>query len=224
MSNEKSSKLIILGASDLARLALINFRDHSNYDVVAFAVDREYRKMDSLLDLPVVDTESISDKFSPSKFSVFVAIGYSNINRLRAAACKRMKGLGYSLASFVSPFCTYLSEHQVGENTFIFEDNTVQPFVKIGSNVIIWSGNHIGHDVTIEDDCFITSHVVISGHCKIGRGSFLGVNATLRNDIKIGVETIVGAGAIIMKDTEDNSVWVPERAKLFPKRSDMMEI
>src|SRR5207247_6760910 len=117
---------------DLARMACVNFRDHSEYDVVAFAIDKQYRNQDSLLDLPIVDAETLPQKFPSSEYSLFVGIGYSQINRARTAVFKRMRDLGYSMASFVSPFCTYLSEHKIGENSFVFEDNTIQPFVKIG--------------------------------------------------------------------------------------------
>ena len=36
--------------------------------------------------------------------------------------------------------------------------------VRIGNDVVLWSGNHIGHDSTIGDHCFIASHVVVSGN------------------------------------------------------------
>ena len=54
----------------------------------------------------------------------------------------------------------------MGDNCFIFEDNTVQPFVTLGNNLVLWSGNHIGHHSTLRDHCFISSHVVISGFCR----------------------------------------------------------
>jgi carbonic anhydrase/acetyltransferase-like protein (isoleucine patch superfamily) len=54
---------------------------------------------------------------------------------------------------------------------------------------------------------------------RIGTRSFIGVNATLRNAITIAPETLVGAGAIIMKSTKPRQVYMPERAKLFPKSS-----
>ena len=57
--------------------------------------------------------------------------------------------------------------------------------VKIGNNVVLWSGNHIGHNTVIRDNCFIASHVVISGFCEIGENCFLGVNSTVINNITI---------------------------------------
>ena len=135
-----------------------------------------------------------------------------------------MKTRGYSLVSYVSSRCSFLSDEPVGDNCFILEDNTIQPFVKIGSNVTMWSGNHIGHDSVVGDHCFITSQVVVSGHVTVGAYSFIGVNATLRNSITLAPATLVGAGAIIMKNTIEKGVYLPRRAELFAKRSDEIEL
>jgi UDP-3-O-[3-hydroxymyristoyl] glucosamine N-acyltransferase len=93
---------------------------------------------------------------------------------------------------------------EIGEHCFIFEDNTVQPFVKVGNNVVLWSGNHIGHHSTIHDHNFISSHVVISGFVDVGESCFMGVNSTIGNNVNIGRDCLIGAGAIIVKDIGDN--------------------
>ena len=54
----------------------------------------------------------------------------------------------------------------------------------------------------------------------VGAYCFIGVNATLRNSIVIAPQTLIGAGAIVMKSTKPKQVYLPERAKLFPKDSD----
>src|SRR5262249_621861 len=112
----------------------------------------------------------------------------------------------------------------VGDNCFILEDNTIQPFVRIGNDVTLWSGNHIGHDSTIGDHCFITSHVVVSGNVTVGPRSFIGVNATLRNSITIPPQALIGAGAIIMEDTVEKGVYLPARAKRSGKSSDEIDL
>jgi acyl-[acyl carrier protein]--UDP-N-acetylglucosamine O-acyltransferase len=143
---------------------------------------------------------------------------------VRAEKYFQAKAMGYSLASYVSSHCTYLSKNSPGDNCFILEDNTIQPFVKIGNNVTLWSGNHIGHDSVIDDHCFLASHIVVSGHVHIGSYCFLGVNATLRNSIVIAPNTLIGAGALIMKDTAEKDVYVPRRTELFPKKSDEVSL
>ena len=131
---------------------------------------------------------------------------------------------GYKLLSYVSPDATVRSQHPVGENCFIFEDNTIQPFVRIGANVTLWSGNHIGHHSVIEDHNFVSSHVVISGHCHVSSYCFLGVNSTVAHQVKLAEGTLLGAGAVVAKDTEPNGVYVPARVVKLGKTSDMFEL
>jgi sugar O-acyltransferase (sialic acid O-acetyltransferase NeuD family) len=217
------AQLVIFGTGDVARLANFYFRTDSPHDVAAFVVDAPFKNSDTFEGLPLVSAEEVVKRYPPSGYAAFVAIGYSRMNRARKEKYDQMRGVGYELVSYVSSRCTYLTTPP-GDNCFILEDNTVQPFVTIGNDVTLWSGNHIGHDSVIEDHCFITSHVVVSGHVRVGAGSFLGVNATLRNDIKIGPESLIVAGAVITKNTPPKSVFYPERAKRAPKSSDEIEL
>jgi sugar O-acyltransferase (sialic acid O-acetyltransferase NeuD family) len=218
------SDLVILGSGVTARLAHYYFTRDSEHTVAAFTVDREYLTDDSFLGLPLIDFAEVAERYPAERCRMFVALGYARMNKLRAAKYYEARELGYELVSYVSSKCTFLTDHPVGDNCFILEDNTIQPFVKIGNDVTLWSGNHIGHDAVIEDHCFLTSHVVVSGFTHIKRYCFLGVNATLRNAITIAPETLIGAGAIIMRDTVEQGVYLPERARLFEKKSSEIEL
>jgi sugar O-acyltransferase (sialic acid O-acetyltransferase NeuD family) len=218
------AKLVIFGAGDIARLAHYYFTRDSEHEVVAFTVDQAYRQGETFLDLPLVDFEDVTRLYPPADHKMFVAVSYAKMNKVRAQKYHQAKNMGYELLSYVSSHCTFLTDYPVGDNCFILEDNTIQPFVRIGNDVTLWSGNHIGHDSNIEDHVFIASHIVVSGHCAIGPYCFIGVNATLRNSITIAPETLIGAGAVIMKDTVDKGVYLPQRAELFHKKSDEVEL
>ncbi|HEV7235597.1 MAG TPA: acetyltransferase, partial [Ktedonobacteraceae bacterium] len=184
------------------------FNTDSEYSIAAFTVDAAYIKEATFGGLPVVPFEEITKHYPPDKYELFIALSYSNLNSLRKEKYLAAKSMGYSLASFISSHATVLNEGRIGDNCFIFEDNTIQPFVTIGNNVTMWSGNHIGHHSTIGDHCFIASHVVISGGVEIGEQCFLGVNATLRDHIKIGARCVVGAGTLLLSDAEPEGVYI----------------
>jgi sugar O-acyltransferase (sialic acid O-acetyltransferase NeuD family) len=218
------AKLVIFGAGGIAKLAYYYFTHDSKHEVIAFTVDRQYRKGSSYLGLPLVDFEDVAKLYPPDRHKMFVALSYAKMNKVRAEKYAQAKSLGYLLVSYVSSRCTFLTDEPVGDNCFILEDNTIQPFVRIHNDVTIWSGNHIGHDSTIEDHCFISSHVVVSGNVHIHKYCFLGVNSTLRNSITLAPETLVGAGAVISSDTIEKGVYVPQRASLLTKKSDEVEL
>ena len=217
-------KIIIFGTGDIAQIANYYFEIDSNYQVVAFTVDKSYCKDSSYEGKPLVAFEDIANLYPPSEYKLFIALSYAQMNLLRELKYNEAKSKGYTLVSYVSSKCTYLSQFTCGDNCFIFEDNTIQPFVKIGNNVTLWSGNHIGHHSVLESHSFISSHVVISGHCTIASYCFIGVNATIGHLVTVATQTLVGAGSIITKSTEEGSVYVPAKSVKLDKKSNEFKL
>jgi sugar O-acyltransferase (sialic acid O-acetyltransferase NeuD family) len=199
--------LVIFGLGKFGELAHFYF-SRAGYTVEAFTVDDEYLDSAVFCGVPVIPFSEVQDLYTPETVQMFVAIGYSQVNTHRARKCAEAMAKGYELASYVSPRATVYSEVK-GYNCFVFEDNTIQPFARIGNNVIIWSGSHIGHHARIGDHCFITSHCVIAGSAQIGDYCFIGVNASIRDEAKVGARSIIGMGATVYKD-------VPEDSKILP--------
>lgn len=193
-------KLIIVGDSAFAEVAHEYFSADSDYEVVAFAVEQRYMKKESLFGKPVVAVETVEQTFSPDQHHFFVATVYTEGNRLRARLYDVMKKKGFRPASYVSSRAFVWRNAKLGEHCFIFENNVIQPFVEIGDNVVLWSGNHIGHHSRVGSHCFISSHVVISGFVQIGDYCFMGVNASVGNNITIGEKCTIAAGAVVLAD------------------------
>ncbi len=218
------AKLIIFGIGDIAQIAKYYFDIDSEHEVVAFTVDKNYLTSSTFEGKPVVPFEEITEIYPSSENKMFIALSYASLNKVREAKYYEAKQKGYELVSYVSSRCSYMSQYACGDNCFIFEDNTIQPFVRIGNNVTLWSGNHIGHHSVLEDHLFISSHVVVSGHCKIESNTFIGVNSTIGHQVTIAAENIIGAGSIITKSTELGDVYVPARSIKLEKKSNQIKL
>ncbi|UYO49207.1 acetyltransferase [Rhodopseudomonas palustris] len=203
-----NKKLIIFGAGEIAQLAQYYFSTDSNHDVVAFTVDAAYLGAGEFCGLPVVAFEDVARLYPPDTHAMFVAVSYARLNVVRRDKYLAAKDLGYDIASYVSSRATVLNDGRIGENVFLLEDNTVQPFVTIGNNVTLWSGNHIGHHSKIGDHCFLASHIVVSGGVTIEEQCFIGVNATLRDHITVGARSVLGAGALLLEDVAADGVYI----------------
>jgi sugar O-acyltransferase (sialic acid O-acetyltransferase NeuD family) len=202
------AKVIIFGTLDTASLAHFYLRHDSEHEVVAFTVHRDYMPAQSQLEgLPVVPFEELEEDYSPDRFHLFAPMTARRMNRQRESVYLQIKQKGYPMISYVSSRATAFPEAQIGENCFILEDNTLQPYTPIGNNVVMWSGNHIGHDGVIKDHVFFTSHVVLSGHSVVEPYCFFGVNATIRDYIHIAEGSLIGMGALVTRDTEPWGVY-----------------
>lgn len=199
--------LVIFGLGDFARVAHAYLRTDPRFRVVAFTVDERFIDRPEEDGVPVVPFERLAASHPPDRCALFVAIGFSKVNRSRAGVYARSKDLGYELISYVSPHAIVAPGVVLGDNCFVFEANVLQPNVRVGNDVILWSGNHIGHDTTIGDHCFVASHAVLSGNVRIGPYCFVGVNATIRDGVTVAEDCVIGAGALIMKDTLAGGVY-----------------
>lgn len=212
-----AEKLIIFGDGEIATLAHFYFSNDSKYEVVGFCVDQKFKNKNFLNGLPIFSLEEIEYKFNKNEVDLHIAISYSRLNKNREIKYNQIKNMGYKLASYVSSKSCTWNDLEYGDNCFILEGQTLQPTIKIGNNVMIWSGNHIGHNSIIEDHVYISSHVVISGNCKIGSRSFLGVNCTIKDFTNIGRDCFITMGALVKNDLEDCSTIISQNSKILLK-------
>lgn len=214
------AKVVVFGILDNASLAHFYFKHDSDHDVVGFSLSAEYMPEEPTFEgLPLVPFEEVEATFPPGEHSFFVPMSHRRMNRDREKVYLAAKEKGYDLVSYVSSHATVFDRDAIGENCFILEDNTLQPYTRVGDNVVLWSGNHIGHHSEVRDHVFFTSHVVLSGHCVVEPHCFLGVNAAIRNGVTLAEGTLVAMSACITKDTEPWGVYQGVPAKKGPRPS-----
>jgi sugar O-acyltransferase (sialic acid O-acetyltransferase NeuD family) len=208
MATDDNKQAIIFGAGQIAEVVHFYLSHDSHYRVAGFVVDAAHFKESTLCGLPVVTAEEALISFPPVRFGVFVAMSFRGLNGPRAQKLSEMEQKGYRAISYLSSKASAWPGLALAPNTFIMENNVVQPYARIGRNTIVWSGNHIGHHATIGDHCFIASHAVISGAVTVGDYSFIGVNATIRDNVRIGTRCVIGAGSLILHDAKDSEVYM----------------
>jgi len=215
-----TKKVVIFGLKDFAELAYFYLTNDSDFEVVAFTASKEYCQESHFHGLPVVPFEELENYYPPIEFNLFAPMSGVGMNKLRRNVFEQGKQKGFTFISYISSKATVFQPDNIGENCFILEDNTIQPFTTIGDNVVLWSGNHIGHHGEIRDHVFFTSHVVLSGHCLVESYCFLGVNSTIRDGIVLAEGSFIAMSASITKNTAPWGVYLGSPAKKGNKRSD----
>lgn len=200
--------VIIFGIGEFAELVYYYLQHDSEYNVVAFTINHAYRQEDTFLGLPIIDFEDLGNSHPPETVRMFVAVGYNNLNKNRAKKCQEVKAKGYSLISYISSHAVVWPDLIIGDNCFVMESVIIQPFSKIGTGVIAWSGARITHNTVIGDYCFLAADATIGGDVIMGAYCFIGMNATLRDKIVVGESCLVGAGALLLTDAPGNSAYV----------------
>lgn len=212
--------LIIFGLGKISDVAYHHFIRDKEYQVVAFTCDAEWLsdKSDDQRQhcgIPVLPFEDIERHYPPESVAMFVAIGYHELNSVRATKCGQAKAKGYRLISYVSPRADHGPWLEVGENCLILDGVGIQPGVRIGNNVSIWNNVLIGHHSVIHDHCWLAAGATLGGLVDLGERSFVGLNATIGGELAIGTDCFLGAGTLVLKCAPDRSVFVAAGTEKF---------
>lgn len=205
--------VVIFGTGILAKNIYFYLTNDSNYKIAAFTIDSPSIKDTVFEGIPIVPFEEVESLFPPEEFDMFIAVGYQQLNSIRAQKFLEAKGKGYKLISYICSRSTVWSNLKLGENCFIGENNIIQPFVVIEDNVIMWSGNSIAHDTHIGKNCFITACAAIAGEVNVGENCFIGINSTIREQTKIAKNCTIGANTYIARNTHENETYISEPTK-----------
>jgi sugar O-acyltransferase (sialic acid O-acetyltransferase NeuD family) len=210
-------KVILFGTKQTAELANYYLEEDSDLEVVAFSVHGENIESDVFCGKPVLPFEDLPELRSPDDFLLFAPMMAGNVNGRRLQIFKKGQEYGYKFASYISSKATILTKN-IGVNCFILENNTIQPFVKIGNNCVLWSGNHIGHHSEVGSSTFITSQCVISGNSVLKERCYLGVNSTLTDQCILEKGVMITMGSVLtIKKTEAWGVYSGNPARKHPK-------
>jgi len=200
------TNIIIIGSGKIAEVVAYYVDTASDYEICAFSCDAAFLHNDHYLGRPCVALDKIVEQFPPSKYKAFVALGYQRLNALRREKYIWAKEQGYELVSYINPNSNAPSDMQYGDNCLVLESQSIQPRVTLGNNVFVFNGSLIGHHSLIGDHCWITSEASISGMVTLGKGCFVGTNATIGHEVIIGSNSMIGAGTLVTKSLDKESV------------------
>ena len=219
-------EVVVFGTGGMGAMVRHYLTFRSDYKVIAHTIDGAYISSREYEGLPLVPFETVEKAYPVDRYSMIIALGYlgKGPNQLRAQRYAEAKNKGYQLITYIDKTAVVAEGVEIGDNCIISPNQTIEPFTKIGNNVITRSGCYIGHDVVIGDHCFVGPNAVIGGNTIIEPFAFLGSNSTIRNGMKIGKGCVIGAGAIILKNTEENEVYRGLTSQPLAKRSDQIHI
>jgi sugar O-acyltransferase (sialic acid O-acetyltransferase NeuD family) len=216
------AKIIIFGNTEMAALHHFYLTHDSPHEVIAFTVDRDYIKEDTLYGLPVVPFEEVESIYPPGEYKMRIAIFYNRLNKLRAEKYYQAKAKGYELINYISSKAIIWPGLVIGDNCWIGENTVCQPSAKIGNNVNILIKCEVGHHAIIRDHCYLAPHAVLSGNVTVEEYCFIGANSFIMNNVIVAKECLIGAGALILENTLARRVYTGNRARPMILSSDKL--
>jgi len=203
--------IVVIGAGGFGREVIMLIEDinkvNNEWNIVGFVDDNT-----EILGKKINGTEVVGDIDWLTKQELFVinAIGDGNI---REKINERLIESKNTFATLIHPTVITSSSVTIGEGTIICAGNIITTNISIGKHVIINLSCTIGHDDIIQDYVTILPGSNISGFVNLEAGVTIGTGTQVIQNLVIGVNTLVGAGATVVKDLPANCTAVGSPAK-----------
>jgi len=210
------NNLVILGAGGFARevawlVADINAARPGSWKIVGFWEHGTERVGQIINGIPVIGVNNVIN-YLPKLYAV-VAIGDPKI---KERAVHQAQAMGCQFATLIHPTVQYdRSTVTFGPGAIICAGNILTVNITIGAHVILNLDCTVGHDSVIEDYVTISPGCHLSGYTTIRRSAFLGTGAVTIQKVEIGAGTVIGAGAVVVRDVPPGvtAIGVPAKVK-----------
>ncbi|MED9904677.1 MAG: acetyltransferase [Lachnospiraceae bacterium] len=198
-------KLVIIGLSTTASQVYDFVTGYDLFEVVGFAVNREYKTDNKFCGLPVYETETLEEVFDIHEIRIFVALLWNRLNADRRKLYEDMKARGFTFANLISPSAV-IRGNLAGDNCWIHDYVIIQTGAEIMADCMIMAFTLVGAYSKIESHCFLGTKSTVAGGCVIGRQSFVGINCTVFDNTVVGEKCILGACTAVKRNIEDFTV------------------
>ncbi len=210
-----NKKICIVGKGGFAREVLliakaifdkkkINFTEH----IVFLVKDEEFNNQE------IMGVPQIKDSdFDSSLYDVVVAIGDPN---MRKKIVDKLPS-DTVFANLIHPLSDVSDDLIIGHGVIICSGVVITCNVKIGNHVHLNLNTTVGHDAILEDFVTTAPAVNISGSCTVKKNVYIGTGAIFREGLTIIDNSVIGMGAVVVKNINEIGVYVGNPAKKIRK-------
>ena len=210
----KPTRVLIVGAGGHGQMVADILKRFQGSDgsitPIGYVDDKRELQSQVVLGLPVLG--DLGDIALIPHDRLVIAIGE---NEVRREVFLKVASREECLQPAVHPRATLAAGVAVGAGTVAAAGVVVNPGSTLGTNCILNTACTIDHHNHLADYVHIAPGAHLGGNVCVGEGSLVGIAAVIRPGCSIGSWTVVGAGAVVVKDLPDRvvAVGVPARIR-----------
>ena len=206
--------LIVIGSGGLGRETVWTAERINSvspeWNILGF-IDDNIQVQGQLIDgYKVIGTTAAVSKYPDAYF--VCAVGSAKIRKRIVEKIKSVADVKF--ATLIDPACVCCRERiNVGEGCIICANTYITLDIKIGDHVYIGGNATVGHDSRIDNFVTVYPGANISGSTYLGSGCEMGTGSRIIQGLSVGMNTIVGAGAVVVRNLPPDCTAVGVPAK-----------
>ncbi len=204
-------KALIIGAGTYGQVYCEYLKEQ--YQIIGFIDDNEELHGKTFCDTLVLGNFEYLENHISKSINIFVPIGD---NKVRVSLINRLEELGYQLPSFIHKKTEIHSSVTMGKTVYILPGCNIMPLTTIKDYVMISIGVNIAHHSILGKGSFYSLGTTIGASVNIDDCAYFGTGCTIMLGVNyVGKNTVIGAGAVIIRDVPDNAVVVGNPGRII---------
>lgn len=207
--------LIVIGGGSYST-TITELAESCGFKVTAYLED-DVGKIGTIIDgLPVRGPVLSALTELPTSTSVAVAIGN---NDARLAWIHKARSLGLATPPLISPRSLVSPKATISEAVYLHPGSHVWTHATLGLGTILSPNATVAHHTALEDGCFVSTGANVGASITVEDCSFFGIGSTTSTGVgRIATHTLVGAGAVVIRDTHAFGVYAGCPATLIRRQ------
>ena len=205
---------LIIGAGTYGEVYL-SYLKEEGVNVIGFIDDNPELVGTLICDCPVLGTRSdlnaIKEKYSID--AVYCPIGD---NKLRVQFLEEASAIGLKTPNFIHRSVIISPNVRLGNGVYILMGSMIMPYAEIEDYVMISMNVCVAHHSKLKKGVFLSTGCNLGASIIAEEYAYCGISSTLMTGIKtIGKDSLIGAGAVVIRDVPDRAVMAGVPAKLL---------
>lgn len=155
----------------------------------------------------------LPELFASGYTNAFISIGSIKNVKLRQSVYKKASEIGFAFSNIIDPSAIIAKDVKLGDGIFVGKRAVINSGAIIEDMAIINTGAIIEHECYVGQFTHVAVNAVLCGGVKLGERVFVGSGATIVQGTEVGMDSTIGAGAVINRSLPElcTVVGVPAR-------------